>query len=395
MVRAKNQIVNMKRIKVNLKRYKYIIVFFSSLLGFVFGLGIGHLFQSSIDRRPHIKWLNGVYWGDTLRAMPHGQGELVLNNIKYEGDWQYGELPEGKVTTPDYIYYGPLDSLKMSGFGKAVYNDSSVYYGAFINGKRSGLGKQFYTNNSIEFGQYTNDIKSPNEHKAYQCGANVYGIDVSHHQGIINWEEIVLESNAKGEVNRNNTGDYLQPVLFAIIKSSEGKDIKDDRFDFNFSEAKRCGIIRGAYHFFTSSSTGEEQANNYIACTELKKGDFPPILDIENNSGIGNDDFRKVINEAKVWLDVVENHYGVRPIIYTTKNIYDTFIASDVKLVKYKMWIANPSNKNYIIKNCIMVQISHTATLNAIPESKNKVDLDLFVGDYSALKQYLSKYGPM
>ena len=61
----------------------------------------------------------------------------------------------------------------------------------------------------------------------------VVGIDVSSHQGKINWKEV-----------------YSSKINFAFIKATEGETFVDKRFKYNFSNAKKNNIIVGAYHFF-------------------------------------------------------------------------------------------------------------------------------------------------
>ncbi len=61
-----------------------------------------------------------------------------------------------------------------------------------------------------------------------------YGIDVSGHQGLIDWRAVAADD-----------------IDFAYIKASEGGDFVDDMFARNWREAAAAGVDRGAYHFFT------------------------------------------------------------------------------------------------------------------------------------------------
>ncbi|WP_414707009.1 GH25 family lysozyme, partial [Rhizobium sp. UBA1881] len=62
----------------------------------------------------------------------------------------------------------------------------------------------------------------------------IQGIDISHHQGAIDWSALAAQPN----------------VRFAIMKATEGGDHRDTRFAENWQAAKNAGIVRGAYHFF-------------------------------------------------------------------------------------------------------------------------------------------------
>src|SRR5437867_1330928 len=63
------------------------------------------------------------------------------------------------------------------------------------------------------------------------------GIDVSHYQGAINWDDV-----ASGGIS------------FAYIKATEGTNFVDPLFAQNWAGAEAAGLRRGAYHFFTLCS---------------------------------------------------------------------------------------------------------------------------------------------
>ena len=92
----------------------------------------------------------------------------------------------------------------------------------------------------------------------------VWGIDISHHQGAINWAKV------------SDSG-----VKFAFIKASEGEDHRDSRFDENWSAAGAAGIARGAYHFFTFCTDGIPQADNYLGAVQNAGRGLPPAVDVE------------------------------------------------------------------------------------------------------------------
>ena len=65
----------------------------------------------------------------------------------------------------------------------------------------------------------------------------VHGIDVSHYQSKINWDTVAT-----------------QKIDFAFVKATEGEEFSDNLFCSNWSDIKRVGIRRGAYHFFQTQS---------------------------------------------------------------------------------------------------------------------------------------------
>tara|TARA_B100001093_G_scaffold519303_1_gene607670 strand:+ start:586 stop:1362 length:777 start_codon:yes stop_codon:yes gene_type:complete len=204
-------------------------------------------------------------------------------------------------------------------------------------------------------------------------GGYVFGIDISEYQGIVAWNKI--ES-----INENKT------VEFVLIRATAGKNHRDRFFTSNWREAGKKNIIRGAYHYFRPNENSTEQANNFIQQVKLSPGDLPPILDIERISKVQTIESLKV--GVKNWMNIIESHYGIQPILYTGAHYYKDYLSND--FIDYKLWVANynqvksPLNKY----NWIMWQFSDNGTASGI---KGPVDLDLFNGPVSELKKYALK----
>jgi lysozyme len=155
---------------------------------------------------------------------------------------------------------------------------------------------------------------------------NLHGIDVSRHQGNIDWEAV-------SKMNHNEIS-----VDFAFIKASEGRTVVDEFFKSNWKEAKSAGIMRGAYHFYRTHLTPEEQIDLFVRqIPKLEKGDLPPVLDIEIKGSCPPAKLRKNI---KTWLALAEKHYGVKPIIYTSYHFYHTYLNTP-EFKKYPLWLAH------------------------------------------------------
>src|SRR5690606_12923327 len=90
----------------------------------------------------------------------------------------------------------------------------------------------------------------PGKHPLTQIMAQqqgIYGIDVSHHQGLLDWQRI------------KETG-----IAFAYVKATEGEDWVDRCFYYNWQQMAKAGIIRGAYHFFRGHTDPIAQAQFFI-----------------------------------------------------------------------------------------------------------------------------------
>lgn len=154
----------------------------------------------------------------------------------------------------------------------------------------------------------------------------VFGIDVSHYQGKINWREMRTSHH---------------PIEFVFIRATMGVDGVDRRFATNWKQAKDYGYIRGAYHYYRPNENSTQQFENFKAQVKLGKGDFVPILDIEKESKYGRDNLRAgVLN----WLELAEKEYGVKPMVYTGLNFYKHVLKGHID--DYPLWIAAYSGKH-------------------------------------------------
>ena len=162
---------------------------------------------------------------------------------------------------------------------------------------------------------------------SYPEGYEIHGIDISHYQGEIDWEKL-----------KNNGMIEKCPVRFVMIKATEGSSKIDENFIDNFYNAREYGFIRGAYHFYSVYSPAEAQARYFIKNVKLEAGDLPPVLDVEHKPKNQTDEeFKKSI---LTWLDIVEEEYGVKPIIYTYYKFKMKYL-SDKVFDDYPYWIAH------------------------------------------------------
>jgi lysozyme len=156
---------------------------------------------------------------------------------------------------------------------------------------------------------------------------DIHGIDVSRYQEKINWKEISCIKSGKDSVG----------ITFAFVKATEGQSLLDKYFDYNWAETKKHNIIRGAYHYYKPNVNSTTQATNFIKHVKLKKGDLPPVLDIEEVGKYGSANMKKGI---KNWLKLIEKYYGVKPIIYTNASFYKKYL-SGKEFKNYHFWVAH------------------------------------------------------
>lgn len=194
---------------------------------------------------------------------------------------------------------------------------------------------------------------------------SVDGLDVSHHQGEIDWEKVDRK------------------YQFVFIKATEGDDFVDKRFYENAGRIKDTQRILGAYHFFHFSCGGLEQANNYIN-TAGNIIDLPPVVDFEFSGNPREFDKQTVYNELKICIDALEKYYGHKVIIYATKDSYTHFIENNFDNPIWYRSIIFPINKK--IKNVLFWQYHNSAAIEGI---KTKVDLNVFKGGIPELRKII------
>lgn len=204
----------------------------------------------------------------------------------------------------------------------------------------------------------------------YPEGYEIHGIDISHYQGHIDWREL-QDATIQG-----------YPVRFVIMKATEGSSRVDKNFRANFYNAREHGFIRGVYHFWSNNSSPREQAQFFLNNVKLLEGDLPPVLDVEHKpKTVSVEDFQQ---DVLTWLHIVEDHYHVKPIIYTYYKFKTKYLDASV-FDDYPYWIAH-----YYVDN---VEYGgpwkfwqHTDA-GRLPGISGNVDLDIYNGSYYDLQQ--------
>jgi len=198
---------------------------------------------------------------------------------------------------------------------------------------------------------------------------SVHGIDISHYQGIIDWQQ--LSAHQQGEF----------PLSFIFMKATEGSDLEDPTFTQHFDSARAHGFLRGAYHFFVPGTDARRQAQFFIGKVHLQTGDLPPVLDVETKGRS-----KKALQEGvKTWLDVVEAYYGVKPIIYTSYKFKESYL-NDAVFNDYPYWIAHYYVDSVHYKG--HWEFWQHTDVGSVPGIKENVDLNVFNGTLEQLKRY-------
>lgn len=144
------------------------------------------------------------------------------------------------------------------------------------------------------------------------------GIDVSSHNGDVDWGQV----RAAG-------------YTFGIVKASEGVDLQDPSYQDHWRGLTDAGLVRGAYHFYVTEDDPEQQAALFLDTARLRPGDLAPIVDIEL---IGHGTAPGLEARLQRFLDILEQHHGVPPILYTSPNFAGEHLGPE--FARYPLWIA-------------------------------------------------------
>lgn len=150
-----------------------------------------------------------------------------------------------------------------------------------------------------------------------------HGIDVSNHQGSIDWDKVAKDEN----------------VQFVYIKATEGATYVSPTFEQNIQEARKAGMKVGCYHFLRATSYIHDQFRNFIEYCREDEQDLAPLIDIEVKGSWLDEE---VADSVKLFADLLEEYYGVRPIIYTGTNFYNKYLSEEFN-DGYELFIAKYS----------------------------------------------------
>ena len=207
----------------------------------------------------------------------------------------------------------------------------------------------------------THKYHSNKEFDQFFAQWKVYGIDVSEYQGSIDWQAV---DKIFGQ----------HQINFVFIRATAGKDKIDAKFKQNWKAKKHKNIMQGAYHYYRPDENSVAQANNFIATVTLKKGDLPPVLDIERIPNIQS--LKRLRTGLQKWLKIVAKHYGVKPIIYSGSAYFTKYLKATFK--DYTLWVANYNRTKVPVNHDWKIwQYSSNGVVDGV---FGKVDINVFDG---------------
>ena len=159
---------------------------------------------------------------------------------------------------------------------------------------------------------------------------HIHGIDISHYQGNVFWQAI--GENAK--------------MAYVYLKATEGGDRIDEKFERNIQLAHEHGLKVGAYHFYRPKTPQDVQLKNFTTQCRADEQDLIPMIDVETVSGLTTEVF---CDSLFKFLELVENFYHQKPLVYTGANFYDRHLLG--KLDGYRIMIAQYTEREPRLKD--------------------------------------------
>lgn len=196
---------------------------------------------------------------------------------------------------------------------------------------------------------------------SFSFGKTVLGIDVSHHQGHIEWGKVALAN-----------------IDFVYIKATEGTTYIDPCFHYNIKGAITAGLKVGGYHYFRMTSSATEQFNNFRKALKDYSFELIPMIDVETSDGKST---KELQDSLDVFIRLVKKEYGYAPMIYGTQRSYNTYCAP--KYNNYHLYIGRYGPNSPEIKgkgSYTIWQYTETAKIDGIPKP---VDMCRFNSKYS------------
>jgi lysozyme len=194
----------------------------------------------------------------------------------------------------------------------------------------------------------------------------VRGVDVSHHQGNVDWTRVRAAGHA-----------------FAYLKATEGADFRDTRFQQNWGDARAAGLVTGAYHFFTFCAPGSLQADHFLGAVSGQDHVLPLGVDVEFTGNCKAwHSLESVQNELRVFVERVEAARGERLLLYTALDQFDELIPA--ALHDHALWIRSLWGEPDLPLPWLFWQYSDAGE---VPGIDGRVDLDAFAGGWAEWQQ--------
>ncbi len=251
------------------------------------------------------------------------EGRRALNEKDIQGAADKLTLAIKKNVKNPAMYYDRAQAY--ISLGEEHYPDALADLARMVRLDRSRRADAYNTGATPSFSEYWNKSIVSNEYK--DVFVRAAGVDVSYWDAEIDW------------VSVKDFG-----VEFVFMKATEGDYYQDPTLVERLASTNSVGLPRSAYHFFRANVDPIKQAESYIRTLEAANSDteLPPIFDMETNDGKSREE---IMAGAKIWLDLVEQAFGEKPIIYSPQFFLENYFSTQNGtppdwVSEYSLWLA-------------------------------------------------------
>lgn len=195
----------------------------------------------------------------------------------------------------------------------------------------------------------------------------VKGIDVSHHNGDIDFNLVAADS-----------------VEFVMIKATEGATHTDSCMARNYDRATAAGLKVGFYHFFRFDRGGVKQGRHFLSATSGRPVDLPLVIDVETY-GNPDVDYYRVVGRLRDMIGYLKRH-NCRVMIYCNNITYNRYICDN--FADTELWLASESTPKDKGDSRSLWQHSHAGKVHGI---STPVDINTFNGSREEFANWLNK----
>lgn len=192
--------------------------------------------------------------------------------------------------------------------------------------------------------------------RALADGYHSQGIDISRYQGRIDWDVLFQHSDSL--------------VAFVFCKATEGIHHLDPKWKSNLKALRDRNIPVGAYHFFKPNISAKKQAHHFLKHYQPESNDLPPVIDVEEDG----ESAAELRENVKIWMKIVQEATGRRPIIYTNYFMFANTFQQHFKTDHF--WIANYSDHPERLGDPRILYWQYTDQ-GKVPGIESSVDLNM------------------
>ncbi len=160
-------------------------------------------------------------------------------------------------------------------------------------------------------------------------GPPAKGIDVSNHNGSVDWKKVA----ASGQ-------------NFTFVLATDGTDFTSPKYAEQYHGAKDAGLLAAPYHFARPDESAEAQADKLLKVADYQRDgkSLPPVLDLEVDPS-GGGCYGLSVPEMHQWTDTftgkVKAETGTDPIIYANPSFWNECMGGTDSYSDHPLWLAS------------------------------------------------------